>query len=201
MKLVIRMALLGGLVCGAALAADPPNPKVMSDVPTTPGAWRMESPDLGKDAQMGGMTICQTAAQAMGQRQADKDKAPKCDMRMVEDSTTQAVMEMRCPDSAQRITISRAAPRSYLFSVQDLKEPSKKPMRMKMSYVGECSAKDSAVSFDKDSPACKQARAQLGEIDKAKASCAKSGDAKARASCEQMMEQSRAQLVSMCGGK
>lgn len=196
------LAGLAGLACGAALSADPPTPKVMSDAPTTAGAWRMESPDMDKTAaaQMGGgMTICQSAAQAMGTRDAGKDKeAPRCQFKMVEDSTNQAVMEVRCPDGNQRMTITRVAPRSYLMSTQDLKEPAKKPLRMKMTYVGACSAKDSAISMDKDSPACKQMRAQLGEMDKAKASCAKTGDAKARASCEQMIEQSRSQIVSMC---
>jgi hypothetical protein len=208
MKAWVRMgilAVLAGLACGTALSADPPMPKVMSDAPATAGAWRMESPDMGKAAaaQMGGgMTLCQSAAQAMGPRDAgpDKDKgAPRCQFKMVEDSTTQAVMEIRCPDSNQRITINRVAPRSYLMSTQDLDEPAKKPLRMKMTYVGACSAKDSAVSLDKDSPACQQMRSQLGELDKAKASCAKSGDAKARASCEQMLEQSRSQITSMCG--
>lgn len=206
MKAWVRMgilAVLAGLAWGAAMSADPPTPKVMSDAPATAGAWRMESPDMDKAAaaQMGGgMTICQSAAQAMGPRDAGKDKgAPRCQFKMVEDSTTQAVMEVRCPDSNQRMTINRVAPRSYLMSTQDLNEPAKKPMRMKMTYVGACSAKDSAISMDKDSPACQQMRAQLGELDKAKASCAKTGDAKARASCEQMMEQSRSQIVSMCG--
>jgi hypothetical protein len=68
----------------------------------------MESPDMDKAAaaQMGGgMTICQSAAQAMGPRDAGKDKgAPRCQFKMVEDSATQAVMEIRCPDGNQRMT-------------------------------------------------------------------------------------------------
>jgi len=39
-------------------------------------------------------------------------------------------------------------------------------------------------------------RAQLGELDKAKASCAQSGAQ--RTQCEQMVAQSRAQIESMC---
>ncbi|ODV11634.1 MAG: hypothetical protein ABT20_05350 [Rubrivivax sp. SCN 70-15] len=194
MKRALATFVLGWLVGAAALAATPLNPKVMSDAPTTPGAWRMEAPGQGGT---GGMTICQTAAQAMGRK--DPNPSQHCEMKMVEDGASQAIMEVQCKDSRQRITITRAAPRSYFFTVQDLKDPSARPMQMKMSYVGPCSAKDSLMSLDKDSPACKGMQARLAEIDKAKASCAKAGDARARASCEQMMASSRAQMLSMCG--
>jgi hypothetical protein len=200
--LMALMVLMGALAGAAgAFAAGMPMPKVMSDAPTTPGAWRMEMEDMDKAAaaQMGGgMTICQTAAQAMGPRDAaPKGKEePGCEQKLVEDSASQAVMEMRCPDSHNRMTITRVAPRSYAMSVQNLSKPSEKPMRVRMTYTGACSASDSVISMGKDSPACKQMRAQLGELDKAKASCAKSGAQ--RAQCEQMVAQSRAQIELMC---
>ena len=105
-------------------------------------------------------------------------------------------MEMLCPDSHSRMTITRVAPRSCAMSVQDQGRPSEKPMRVRMTCTGACSASDSVISMGKDSPACKQMRAQLGELDKAKASCAHSGAQ--RAQCEQTVAQSRAQIESMC---
>ena len=197
-----RVVLMGGLAGAAvAFAAGMAMPKVMSDAPTTPGAWRMEMEGMDKAAaaQMGGgMIICQTAAQAMGPRDAGPKgkEEPRCEQKLVEDSASQAVMEMRCPDSHNRMTITRVAPRSYAMSMQNLSKPSEKPMRVRMTYTGACSASDSVISMGKDSPACKQMRAQLGELDKAKASCAQSGAQ--RTQCEQMVAQSRAQIESMC---
>ncbi|MDO9074509.1 MAG: DUF3617 family protein [Rubrivivax sp.] len=173
----------------------------MSDAPPTAGAWRMEMPGMDKAAAArigGSMTVCQTAAEAMvrDDRKQDKSK-PACNMKLTEDTATKAVMEMRCPDQASRMTITRVAPRSYEMEMQNLAKPSDAPMRMKMTYTGPCSKSDSVISMDKDSPACKQMRTQLPQIEKARASCAKAGAN--RASCEQMVAQQRAQIASMCG--
>jgi hypothetical protein len=199
----MRISIRGGLMLTMmlagvpALAADMPMPKVMSDAPTTAGAWRMEMEGMDKAAAAqigGGMTVCQTAAQAMSRDQS-KD-TPRCTSKLVEDSATKAVMEMSCPDGRSRMTITRAAARSYTMSMQRLDQPGAKAMNMRMSYVGPCSEKDSVISIGKDTPACKQARTQLAELDKAKASCAKSGAQ--RAQCEQMIAQSRATIEGMC---
>jgi hypothetical protein len=201
MKASFPIGILAALLCAGAWSAGPPVPKVMSDAPTTPGAWRMEMPGMDKAAAAqigGGMIVCQTAAEAMSREERKQEKSrPDCDVKLIEDSATRAVMEMRCPDPSNRITITRVAPRSYELVMQDLARPSVAPMRMKLTYTGPCTKSDSAISLDKDSPACRQMRAQLPEIDKSRASCAKAGAN--RASCEQMVERQRAQISSMCG--
>lgn len=201
MKSALTIGILAATLCATAAVAAPPMPKVMSDAPATPGAWRMEMPGMDPRAAAmvgGGLTVCQTAAEAMSRDDRKQDKGkPDCDMKLTEDSATKAVMEMRCPDQASRMTITRVAPRAYEMVMQNLARPADPPMRMKMTYTGPCSKTDSVISVDKDSPACKQMRAQLPQIDKARASCAKA--VANRASCEQMVEQQRAQIASMCG--
>lgn len=201
MKSAQSIGIIMAVACASALAGPPQTPKVMSDAPSTPGAWRMEMPGMDKAtaAQIGGgMIVCQTAAEAMsGEDRTKGESKPECDAKLSEDSTTKAVMELRCPDQTSRMTITRVAPRSYEMVMQNLSKPSEPPMRMKMTYTGPCTKSDSVISLDKDSPACKQMRAQLPEIEKAKASCAKAGAS--RDSCEQLIEQQRAQIVSMCG--
>lgn len=201
MKPALTIGILTAAFCASAASAPPPMPKVMSDAPATPGAWRMEMPGMNAAAAAqigGGMTVCQTAAEAMSREDRTKDKSkPDCDMKLTEDSATKAVMEMRCPDRSSRMTITRVAPRSYEMSMQNLSKPSDAPMRMKMTYTGPCAKTDSVISIDKDSPACRQVRAQLPQLEKAGASCAKAGAN--RASCEQMVEQQRKQITSMCG--
>ena len=192
------------LAVGLVLAAEMKVPKVLSDAPTSAGQWRMEMLDVPEASQAavaragGGMLICQTAAKAMSRDEAQGEKN-RCKMNLVEDSTSRAVMEMSCPDdgTANRTTITRVAPKSYEMTALDLKKPGAKPMRMRMTYVGACSEKDSVISMDKSSPACKQMRGRIGEMEKAKASCAK--NPAQRAQCEQMVAQSLAQIQSMCG--
>lgn len=201
------LAALAMSMAGAALAADMPTPKVMSDAPPSDGKWKMEmleapgasKADIAAAAGMGAMTVCTTAAKAMSRD--PKTEKSNCTSKLVEDTSTRAVMEMSCPDNgmASRVTITRAAARSYEMSTQNLKKPDEKPMRMRMSYIGACSAGEGVIGFEKDSPACKQMRAQLPEMEKARASCAKGGAN--RASCEQMVDQQLAQIRSMCGGR
>lgn len=202
----IRLAglFLTILVTGAAMAADYPVPKVMNDAPANEGKWKMEMleiPGASKSelaAQGGGMMVCTTAAKAMS-REDGKSKKSNCQFKMIEDSTSRGVMEMSCPDNetALRTTITKVAARTYEISAQNLKKPDEKPMRMRMSYVGPCSANESMLSYDKDSKVCQQVRAQLPQIQKSRADCAKGGAN--RASCEQMIDQQIAQMKSMCG--
>lgn len=192
------------LLAGAAMAADPPTPKVMSDAPANEGKWRMEfleMPGASKAdlaTQGGGMMMCTTAAKAMS-REDDKSRKSDCQFKLVEDTSARAVMEIACPADAtsMRTTITKVAAKTYEMAVQDLKKPGDKPMRMRMSYVGPCSANEGVVSYDKDSKVCQQMRAQLPQIERARGDCAKAGAN--RASCEQMVSQQIAQIKSMCG--
>ena len=193
------------LLAGAAMAADPPTPKVMNDAPANEGKWKMEMlemPGVSKSdlaAQGGGMMVCTTAGKALAARESDKSKKSSCQFKMVEDTSSRAVMEITCPDegTALRSTITKAAAKTYEMTAQNLKKPDEKPMRMRMSYVGPCSANEGVLSYEKDSKACQQMRAQLPQIEKARGDCAKGGAN--RASCEQMVDRQVAQIKSMCG--
>jgi hypothetical protein len=196
--------LLTMLLASAAMAADPPAPKVMNDAPANEGKWKMEfleMPGASKAdlaTQGGGMMMCTTAAKAMS-REDDKSSKNSCQFKLVEDTSARAVMDITCPAdaTAMRTTITKVAAKTYEMAVQDLKKPGEKPTRMRMSYVGPCSANEGAVSFEKDSPACQQMRAQLPAIQKARGDCAKGGAN--RASCEQLVDRQIAQIKSMCG--
>ncbi len=188
------------LAAAPAFAADPPVPKVMSDAPADKGAWRMEMLEMpGADRQqlqaMGrGMTMCSTAAQAMARDRADG--GPKCEVKLVEDAATRAVMETRCPGSpprTMRSTITRVGARSYEMVVEGVQPAERGPMKMRMSYAGPCSEKDSVMTLDKDSPACQNARRQLATMDPA-TQCKGPN----REACVQAMTQARAQMQGMC---
>jgi hypothetical protein len=193
------------LLAGAAMAADPPTPKVMNDAPANEGKWKMdfiEMPGASKAdlAQMGGgMLVCTTAGRAMAARESDKSRKSSCQFKMVEDTSSRAVMEITCPDegTAMRTTITKVAAKTYEMTAQNLKKPDEKPMRMRMGYVGPCSAGESVMSYEKDSKVCQQMRAQLPQVEKGRADCAKAGAN--RAMCEQAIDRQVSQIKSMCG--
>lgn len=187
----------------AAAAVDMPIPKLMSDVPTDSGKWKMDwvqGPDGSKApaaAAGGGMMICNTAAKALSGDRTEGAKS-NCQFKLLEDGAARAVMEYRCPDrGSSRTTITKLATRSYEMSVEQLDRAGAKPMIVRMSYMGPCSASDSVMSYEKDSPVCQKMRAQMPALEKnAKSACASGG----RAACE-AVERQLAQFRAMCGDK
>jgi hypothetical protein len=198
-----RLALLLALPVAATFAlARPtgmPMPKAMSGLPAGAGAWRIEllagAPAAAGPAG-GAMTVCQTAAEALGSKSQRIGNADRCTARLVEDADTQAVIETRCPDGAMRTTLVRTGPSSFTMGTRNLSRPGEPEVKARMTYAGACTAKDPVVQLDKSSPACKDAQKQLAELDKARARCASAGAQ--RAQCEQMLAQSRAMLEGMC---
>jgi opacity protein-like surface antigen len=196
-----RLAAALALAAAAltAQAADMPIPKVMSDAPTDKGAWRMEMLEAsGQTAEMmkamgGGMTLCTTAAQAMaGDSTPKKDQ---CTPKLLEDTTSRAVMQVTCPGKdgmSMRQTITKAGAKAYNVTAETTQGGKTEVMKMKISYTGACASNDAVMKFDKDSPACQQARAQLAQMDPA--TCKGAG----REACVKAMTDGRAQIQAMC---
>ena len=79
-------------------------PKVMAGIPSDQGSWRVEAlkipgPAGAMGKAMGPMTICQTAAKAMAGDAADKGR---CQPKLVQDTTQQAVVDTVCPPPEAR---------------------------------------------------------------------------------------------------
>lgn len=193
---LFSLALAAGV--HAAQAADMPVPKVMSDAPTDKGAWRMEMlevpPEQAQQLKaMGPMTICQTAGEAMAR---DSGQKSECKARLVEDSASRAVMELNCPGNPPHMTrsvITREGPKSYLAQVETGEAGKMKKMKMRMTYAGPCSAGDSVMKMDKDSPACKQVRAQMAQMNPA-TQCKGAN----REQCVKALEGSLARMRATC---
>jgi hypothetical protein len=194
--LVLLAVALGAL---AARADTLPVPKVMSDAPTDKGSWRMDMLEMpGRSAamaqSMGGMTVCSTAAQAMA-----RDRGPQkenCAAKLVEDTSMRAVMEVQCSGKdamTSRSTITRDGPRAYLVSAEMTRAGQTQTMKMRMSYAGPCSDKDSVISYGKDSPMCRKAGASLASMNPARCPQGPGGD-----SCRTQMASQRAQIEAMC---
>ena len=182
-------------------------PKVLSDAPPDKGSWRMEMLEMpGRDTKaqqaMGPMTVCTTALQAMSKDKPQGTAAndPKCTSKLLEDSANQATMEVNCTgDDPSKIksTIKRIAPRSYEVAseMSSAKQPKPMQMRMKMSYVGACTAQDAAIKLDGDANAkvCANSKAMLAQMNPA--NCPKGAN---NAQCVQQMTSARTQIEAMC---
>jgi hypothetical protein len=123
-------------------------------------------------------------------------KKSNCTGKLLEDTSARAVMEMQCPGnppSTTRSTITRAGPKSYDMVVDQTEAGKTKTMKMRMSYAGPCSEKDSVISLEKDSPTCPKVRAQLATMNPDK-QCTGAG----RERCLQAMNESRASMERMC---
>ena len=202
--LFVAGALLGSV---AALAADDfPIPLLMKDLPPDRGSWQMDLLESSrasnlKDDAGGHMKLCQTAAQATRHHHQDKAGDSACSTRMLENSTSRAVIESTCkgpPPRVSRVTITRDGARSFVVTEDSgAAADSDKHTKLRMSYLGPCSEKDAAVTLDRNSQTCQQARAHLAEMDPEKSCSYASGDKHAQ--CVQMMQRMREQVAATCG--
>ncbi len=207
----IAAALFAAALClalsiSAHSAEFPVVPKVMSGLPVGDGSWQMEMLDGPQAAEMRktfpqGMKVCTTAAKAMAKDLSNSASEPKqtadrCDTKVIENSNQRMVTESRCDKaSTTRVTVTRTTPKSIDVLTETTERGKTETNKMRMTYLGACSASDSIVSGAKDSEMCKQMQAQMGEMDPAKA-CKNAGEGKAM--CEKMMADARARMAGMC---
>jgi len=190
----------------AAPAAAPgdelPVPLVMKGLPPGSGSWQvemLEGPHLEQMRQQTGgkVTICRTAAQALAAHHASQTGESHCSAKLVENAADHAVVETHCkgtPANESRSTITADGPQSFMIT-HDQTVPTATHLRMRLSYLGACSASDAPVTLSKDSPACQQARARSASMDPATA-CAASGAQQAQ--CEAMMKRVLEQVMAAC---
>jgi hypothetical protein len=116
---------------------------------------------------------------------------------VLKDTPNVAQIEAKCERSAYRSTITREAANRYLIEGEGTGSTGE-PFSMKARYTYEGACKEGAgpMSLDKNSPQCKRMRDQMAKMTPDK-SCGKlTGDQ--RAMCEAQIQQSLAQINSMC---
>jgi len=118
---------------------------------------------------------------------------------MLKDTPDEMMMESECPDATSRVLMRREGAKSLLMEGEVKDRRGTSTMKMRYTYEGACQAGAGAgapaMRFDKDSEACKQMRAQLGQMDPA-ARCANAGAQ--RADCEARLRAAAEQMAAMC---
>ena len=209
MTLLATLATVGGtlVAAGPALgAADMPLPTMMKDLPPTRGSWQLDMLEGSmrkdeKDPTGGHLKMCMSAAQTMSKHHDDKKPDDRCSGRMLEDSANRAVMESTCkgtPPTVSRVTMTRESAHSFLVEEQETGGADRaRHSKIRMTYLGPCGASDPVVTLDKNSEACREARAHMTEMDPEKTCSYASGDKHAQ--CVQAMQRMRDQMAASCG--
>jgi hypothetical protein len=203
-SLVAGTALfLAGLVAPICLssagAADGAQLKVMAGAPAERGRWRMS---FDKGAGGGGtslagrtMSVCIDAGREMAKGLGQSADPGRCTFRVVEDSASRGVIETLCDGKTTRSSITREGPKSFRFSTTTSGKDGLSLAGL-YTYEGPCSADGPVILADKNSPECRQAKAQLASLDPAKACGSLTGTA--RASCEEQVRKAHRTLAATC---
>jgi hypothetical protein len=181
-----------------ASAEEPPVPRLFRGIAMDKGQWRMELLGGERDGRPvpGGMpavTVC-TDNLFKSQDKPGRGRAD-CKYRLLKDTADEAVMESDCPDGTGRVSMARESATSLLMHAEQKGKRGASSMKMRYTYEGACRVGQGAMSFDKESEACKQMRAQAANMDPA-AACANAGAQ--RAQCEARMRAAAEQMGAMC---
>ncbi|WP_133718362.1 hypothetical protein [Methylocaldum gracile] len=182
-------------------------PKVFRDAPAQKGQWRMEI--LKFDGGEGGgeavsampksMSMCMDSIMDMAKNSEQQQGPSTCRGKILENKDDRAVYEATCEGGdVYRSTITREGPRSFLIEADGKSPEGSFAMTSRYTYEGPCKGNGGqpAISFDKNSEACKAMKARMSQMDPKKACAGATGEA--RRTCEQQMAQSLAQMKGMC---
>ena len=194
---------LAGLVApsglGPAEAADAAQLKVLAGTPSDKGRWRMTFDKVpgGGDASFAGrsMSVCIDAGREMAKGLGQSANAGHCTFQVLEDSASRGVIETTCDGKTTRSSITREGPKSFRFSTTTSGKDGLS-FEGRYAYEGPCSADGPVILADKNSPECRQAKAQLASLDPAKACGSLTGTA--RASCEEQVRKAHHTLAATC---
>ena len=180
----------------AAAAEEIPMPRMLKSMEK--GQWRMEILEHSgakPGQQMPAMTMCtdNLMKQAKDQRDASSDPQ-RCKERLLKDATTEAILQISCPERTVTTTLRRESAKSVLGEIVGTGE---RPTHVRMRYtsLGPCRAGQPVMTLDSNGEQCKKIEASLANMDPAKA-CA--GAAANREQCENGLRQQIAQAKAMC---
>jgi len=192
---VVCAALLFAL---PAVADEPPVPKLFRDIAAEEGQWRMHILEIERDGQAQPPrvpTISLCTDNVLKPREARGAARAECSYRIEKDTSDEAVIESTCPDRTSRVALKREGANSVLMQVESRGARGPARMKTRFTYEGACREGQGAMSFDKESEACRQMRAQAALMDPAQ-SCANAGAQ--RGECEARMRAAVEQMSAMC---
>jgi hypothetical protein len=151
-------------VLPAAAADTPPAPRMFKGMQK--GQWKadVESSASQSGKSMPSMVIC--TDNLMQHANPDAKGAPSgCKRTLIRDTEKEAILESQCPDRASTVTIKKRDAKNVDVSIESTGKRGHQSMKIHYSYLGACTAGQGAMSFDKNSDACKKMRADVAKME------------------------------------
>jgi hypothetical protein len=197
MRLALALLLLSASV---ASAQEPPVPKMFQGLHGQKGQWQVEFLEASGRAGKGrlpAMTVCtDNLMKSQEQRGTTPRDAPRCTHKLVRDTANEAIVESECPDSKNRVVMTREGPKTFLLSATSSGPRGERSSKMRYSHLGACREGQGAVTMDPNSEQCRKMKERAAKLDPEKACARSKGD---RAECEQRVRDTAKQFSAMCG--
>ena len=161
------------------------------------GAWRteiLEASQAKPGQKFPVMTICTDNLMKHVQENAAKKKESTCTHKLLKDTSSEAVMEMTCPERTVTTHMKRESSSAMLMEMDSTRDQKPSHMKVRYTHVGPCQAGQQTMTLDKDSEQCQKIRQRVAKADPAR-QCAKSSD---HEQCEQKMREQIARAKAMC---
>jgi hypothetical protein len=151
-------------VLPAAAADAPPVPRMFKGMQK--GQWKadVESSASQSGKAMPSMVICTDNLMQHASPDA-KAAASGCKRTLIRDTEKEAIFESQCPDRASTVTIKKRDAKNVDVSIESTGKRGHQSMKIHYTYLGACTAGQGAMSFDKDSDACKKMRADVAKME------------------------------------
>jgi len=152
----------------ATAAQDMPVPRMLKGMAQGKGQYRvemLENSQAKKGQSIPAMTIC---TDNLAKHSADKSRTrSECKHRLLKDTADEAVTEISCPERTVTTTMRRESAKSVLMDMKSTGKGGPHSMKMRYTSLGACREGQAAMSYDKDSPLCKQMQASAAKMDPA----------------------------------
>ena len=188
------------LPASIALAQEPPVPQMFQGLHGQKGQWQVEFLEVtGREgkAKLPVMTVCtDNLLKSQEQRGRKPSEEPRCKHTLVRDTAHEAIVESECPESKNRVVMTREGPKSFLLAATSSGPRGERSSKMRYTHLGACREGQGAVTMDPNSEQCRRMKERAAKLDPEKACARTKGD---RAQCEERVRETAKQLSAMCG--
>jgi hypothetical protein len=173
MKASLAAACAAAVLALPCAAQEHAVPKMLQDISQGKGQWRveiLENTGMPADKKPPPMTMCTDNLAKQTQKSSPGKADSSCTQRVLKDTATEAVIETKCKDRANKLTMKRESDKSVLMEMTGSGGGApERTIKMRYTSLGACSPGQGPVGFDRDSAQCQQIRAAAAKMPKEQA--------------------------------
>ena len=173
MKASLAAACAAAVLALPCAAQEHAVPKMLQDISQGKGQWRveiLENTGMPAGKKPPPITMCTDNLAKQTQKNGSAKADSSCTQRVLEDTATEAVIETKCRDRTNTLTMKRESDKAVLMEMASSGGGAPaRTMKMRYTSLGACSAGQGPVGFDRDSAQCQQIRAAAAKMPKEQA--------------------------------